>query len=142
MMDTIDVINNLKNCKTLSDIKAKDFFDAEEGYAHVVAKKIGKLNTTQIRKFFGALKKMEQKNSWTEIETEFYLLKPRMAASVGRGNLPRQFFRVIIEAMAKVDNVEDDELKMKNFDIFVKFFEAIVAYKKYEEVNSKNKRGR
>lgn len=42
-------------------------------------------------------------------------------------------------AMAKVDNVADDELKMKNFDMFVKFFEAIVAYHKYEEEVSKRR---
>ena len=53
-----------------------------------------------------------------------------MAVSVGRKNLPKEFYNVILVTMAKVDNVEDDELKMKNFDIFVKFFEAIVAYHK------------
>ena len=142
MIDTIDVINNFKNCKTLSDIKAKDLFDAEDGYAHVVAKKIGKLNTNQIRKIFGEIKKMEQKTNWSEIETDFYLLKPKMAAAVGKDTFPRQFYNVLIEAMAKVDNVEDDELKMKNFDVFVKFFKAVVAYRNYEDENSKNRRGR
>ena len=80
--------------------------------------------------------------TWNEIETEFYLLKPRMAVSVGRKNLPKPFYEVILAAMAKVDNVEDDDLKMKNFDIFVKFFEAIVAYHKYEEEVSKAQRRR
>ena len=65
-----------------------------------------------------------------------------MAVAVRRKNLPKQFYNVIMAAMAKVDNVEDDNLKMKNFDIFVKFFEAIVAYHKYEEENSKNSRNR
>ena len=44
--------------------------------------------------------------------------------------------------MSKVDNVESDDLKMKNFDIFVKFFEAIVAYHKYEEEVSRTQRRR
>lgn len=142
MSDINDVIGKINACETLSEIPAKDFLDAETGYAHIVAKNSKKLNTTQLRKFFAALKKMEQKTTWDEIETEFYLLKPRMAVSVGRKNLPKPFYDVILAAMAKVDNVSDDEIKMKNFDTFVKFFEAIVAYHKYEEEVSKNQRRR
>lgn len=133
MSDINTVINKINACNSLSDISIPDFLDDETGYAHIVAKESKKLNTTQLRKFFAALKKMEQKNTWDEIETEFYLLKPRMAVAVGRGNVPKNFYKVILTAMSKVDNVEDEELKLKNFDIFVKFFEAIVAYHKYEE---------
>ena len=140
MSDINDVKNKLNACSTLSEIKIPDFLDAETGYAHIVAKNSKKLNTTQLRKFFAALKKMEQKDTWDEIETEFYLLKPRMAVGVGRGHVPREFYSVVLAAMAKVDNVEDDESKMKNFDIFVKFFEAIVAYHKYEEEMEKQNR--
>lgn len=134
-----DVINKINGCNSLSEIPVKDFLDAETGYAHIVAKKSNRVNTTQLRKFFAALKKMEQKDTWDEIETEFYLLKPRMAVAVGRKNLPKDFYNVIMAAMSKVDNVADDELKMKNFDMFVKFFEAIVAYHKYEEEVSKRR---
>lgn len=140
MSDINDVINKINACGTLSEINAKDFLDDETGYAHIVAKNSKKLNTTQLRKFFAALKKMEQKESWDEIETEFYLLKPRMAVAVGRENVPRPFYNVVLAAMSKVDNVDDDETKMKNFDIFVKFFEAIVAYHKYEELVAKQDR--
>ena len=127
-----DVINKINSCSSLSEIPVKDFLDAETGYAHIVAKKSKRVNTTQLRKFFAALKKMEKKDTWNEIETEFYLLKPRMAVAKGRGNIPGDFFDVIMVAMNKVDNVEDDVLKMKNFNVFVKFFEAIIAYHKYE----------
>ena len=141
-MDMNDITNKIKNCNSLSEISTPDFLDAETGYAHIIAKNSKNLNTTQLRKFFAALKKMEHKETWDEIETEFYLLKPRMAAGVGRGNVPKNFYNVILAAMSKVDNVADDELKMKNFDIFVKFFEAIVAYHKYEEKVSKKGKGR
>lgn len=142
MSDINDVIGKINACGTLSEIPTKDFLDAETGYAHIVAKNSKKLNTTQLRKFFAALKKLEQKDTWDEIETEFYLLKPRMAVSVGRKNLPKPFYDVILAAMAKVDNASDEEVIMKNFDIFVKFFEAIVAYHKYEEEVSKSQRRR
>lgn len=83
-----DVINKINGCSSLSEIKAKDFLDAETGYAHIVAKNSKRINTTQLRKFFAALKKMEQKETWGEIETEFYLLKPRMAVSeIGRAHV-------------------------------------------------------
>ena len=144
MSDINDVIGKINACNTLSDIKTPDFLDAETGYAHIVAKNSIKqnLNTTQLRKFFAALKKMEQNTTWDEIETEFYLLKPRMAVAVGRKNLPKPFYEVTLAAMGKVDNVESDDEKMKNFDIFVKFFEAIVAYHKYEEEMSKAQKRR
>ena len=142
MSDINDVIKEINACGTLSEIRIPDFLDDETGYAHIVAKNSKKLNTTQLRKFFAALKKMEQKDTWEEIETEFYLLKPRMAVAVGRGNVPKNFYNVILAAMSKVDNVEDDETKMKNFDIFVKFFEAIVAYHKYEEEVAKSQKKR
>lgn len=131
MSDINSVINTIKNCKTLSEIPDKDFLDFETGYAFIVAKESKSLKTTQLRKFFGALKKMEQKDTWAEIETDFYLLKPRMAVASGRGNVPKPFLNVVMAAMSKVDNVESDEEKMVNFDKFVKFFEAIVAYHKY-----------
>lgn len=131
MSDIKEVTNAINNCKTLKEIDNKDFLDFETGYAYIVAENSRNLKTTQLRKFFGALKKMEQKESWAEIETDFYLLKPRMAVSAGRGNVPKTFLNVVMAAMSKVDNVESDEEKMENFDKFVKFFEAIVAYHKY-----------
>lgn len=134
-----DVKNKIEKCSTLSDIDIKYFLDEGTGFAHEIVKdskvvgyKSKNLKTSQLRKFFGALKKMEMKENWDEIETDFYLLKPRMAVAKGRGNIPGDFFDVIMVAMNKVDNVEDDVLKMKNFNIFVKFFEAIIAYHKYE----------
>jgi CRISPR-associated protein Csm2 len=131
MPDINSVTNTIKSCKTLSEIPDKDFLDFETGHAYIVAKESKNLKTTQLRKFFGALKKMEQKDTWAEIETDFYLLKPRMAVASGRGNVPKPFLNVVMAAMSKVDNVESDEEKMVNFDKFVKFFEAIVAYHKY-----------
>ena len=79
MSDINSVIQKINACSHLSEIETPYFLDAETGYAHIVAKNSKNLNTTQLRKFFAALKKMEQKTTWDEIETEFYLLKPRMA---------------------------------------------------------------
>jgi CRISPR type III-A/MTUBE-associated protein Csm2 len=75
---------------------------------------------------------MEQKETWEEIEPEFYLLKPRLAVSAGRKNIPKAFYNLIMATMNKVD-IGDDEEKIKSFKTFVAFFESIVAYHKYHE---------
>ena len=61
MSDINTVTNAINKCKTLSEISDKDFIDFESGYAYIVAENSKSLKTTQLRKFFGALKKMEQK---------------------------------------------------------------------------------
>ena len=75
-------------------------------------------------------RKIEQKNSWDEIESEFYLLKPRMAVSVGRKKMPKPFYKLIMTCMEKVD-IGSEEEKMENLKVFIEFFESIVAYHKY-----------
>lgn len=130
-MNINGVINEIKNCKMLKDIDKRKLFNEEDGFAFIVAKEVNEeLNTNQLRKFFGAIRKMEQKNNWNSMEPEFYLLKPRMAVGVGRGNVPKPFFDVIMAAMNKVDvGINKDNLD--NFKVFVEFFEAIVAYNKF-----------
>ena len=124
-----DVTNKIKNLKQLSDLSTKDIAD-EGGYADKVAKGSKKLKTNQLRKFFGAVRLIEQKTTWDEIEPEFYLLKPKLAVAVGRDNVPEAFYNFMMVAMAKVD-VGSEEEKMKNFKTFIDFFESIVAYHKY-----------
>lgn len=127
-----EVITEIKKYKQLKDINMKDLVDKDTGFAFKIAKfsKSKKMKTNQLRKFFGALRKIEGKTSWEEIEPQFYLLKPRMAASTGRGKIPKEFFNVISVTMDKVAVGDGDE-NIENFKIFVEFFEAIVAYHKF-----------
>ena len=126
-----DVIDNIKNLSMLSDMSVKDFAD-EGGYADIVANNSGNLNTNQLRKFFGAVRLMEKKDdlTWEKIEPDFYILKPRLAVSAGRGNISKSFYNLMMATMKKVD-VGNEEDKIKNFKIFVQFFESIVAYHKF-----------
>lgn len=82
-----DVTNRIKSLNQLSDLSIKDIAD-EGGYADKVAKGSKKLKTNQLRKFFGAVRLIEQKTTWDEIEPEFYLLKPKLAVAVGRKTVP------------------------------------------------------
>ena len=118
-----DVTNRIKSLNQPSDLSIKDIADK-------VAKGSKQLKTNQLRKFFGAVRLIEQKTTWDEIEPEFYLLKPKLAVAVGRGNVPKAFYNFMMAAMSKVD-VGSEEDKMKNFKTFIDFFESIVAYHKY-----------
>ncbi|SFL80072.1 CRISPR-associated protein Csm2 [Methanobrevibacter olleyae] len=126
-----NIISKIDEFEKLCDMSVKEFADAE-GYADIIAKNSRQLKTNQLRKFFGAVRLMEQKETWEEIEPEFYLLKPRLAVSAGRKNIPKPFYNLIMSTMRKVD-IGSEEEKMKNFKTFVAFFESIVAYHKYHE---------
>ena len=91
-----------------------------------------KLTTNQLRKFFGEVKR-QQMIGYNE--TEFVLLKPKLAYAVGRvkpsrGRAPKikDFYEVMSKAIDLVKNESD-------FRNFIKVFEAIVAYHKAAEEN-------
>jgi len=124
------VIDEIDQIEMLKDMETKAFAD-EGGYADIVAKNSKyTLKTTQLRKFFGAVRDIEREKSWEKMETDFYLLKPKLASSVGRKLIPNEFNELMKTCMRKVD-VGSDEDKVKNFKKMVEFMEAIVAYHKY-----------
>lgn len=126
-----EIIKEIKKVSSFSEIKPKDYADIG-GYADIIAKELKeKLNTNQLRKFFGAVRDIEKKKEWSDIEPELYLLKPKFAVSVGRKLIPKEFFDVMNVCLNKIDIGETDDEKKENFNTFVKFFEAIVAYHKY-----------
>lgn len=100
--------------------------------------KEAKLTTSQLRKFFGEVKK-QQMNGYDE--TEFILLKPKLAYAVGRAKDPNakinDFYHVISKAIdcVKAETREESE---KRFHNFIKVFEAIVAYHKAAEESKLN----
>lgn len=137
-MNNQDIVNDIKKLKNLSELSIKDI-SKEKGYADIVSQNLESTNSTQIRKFFNIIKTIEKEDKWADKEAEFYMLRPRMAASVGREIMNPEFYDVISAAMSKVDVGDDDEQKNKNFDVFVKFFESIIAYNKYnEKINKDN----
>lgn len=104
---------------------AVDDFDAEP------------LTTSQLRKFFGEVKRQQMMKEFNE--TEFTMLKPKLAYAVGRAKLNgkknkaqkiEDFYTVITDAIDKVLNSSDRPKAFKNF---ITAFEAIVAYHKAAE---------
>lgn len=93
------------------------------------------LTTSQLRKFFGEVKRQQMQKDFNE--TEFTMLKPKLAYAVGRAkqkkNKIEDFFMVITDAIDKVLNSPDRPKAFKNF---ITAFEAIVAYHKAAEKKS------
>lgn len=95
--------------------------------------KEAKLTTSQLRKFFGEVKR-QQMSGYDE--TNFILLKPKLAYAVGRAKDSNakinDFYHVISNAidLVKASTQEESGKRFKNF---IKVFEAIVAYHKAAE---------
>lgn len=89
-------------------------------------KTLSKLTTSQLRKFFGEVKRQQMVGY---NNTDFILLKPKLAYAVGRSDKNskiRDFYDVLAPAIDMVSNEEE-------FRNFIKIFEAIVAYHKVAE---------
>lgn len=95
------------------------------------------LTTSQLRKFFGEVKRQQMMKDFNE--TEFTMLKPKLAYAVGRAKQNgkknkaqkiENFYTVITDAIDKVLNSTD---RAKAFKNFISAFEAIVAYHKAAE---------
>jgi CRISPR-associated protein Csm2 len=98
-----------------------------------VAEKLGprlheeKLTTSQIRNVFGTVKVLQIREKFDS--HEFVLLKPKLAYAAARAK-QRDRKSTGAETLKRVlswaiDEVGNDEVK---FDLFVDFFEAILAY--------------
>ena len=127
-----EIVGNIKQLEMLKELKPKVFAD-EEGYADIISRRLAKgrkLKTSQLRKFFGAIRDIEREKEWDKMETQFYLLKPKLANSRGRELIPEEFYQVMKVCMSKVDKGTEDD-KIENFNSMVDFLEAIVAYYKY-----------
>ena len=85
-----------------------------------------KLTTNQLRKFFGEVKR-QQMRSYDE--TQFVLLKPKLAYAVGRADKKSKISDFYAFMSGAIDAVHDE----KTFKNFIMVFEAIVAYHKAAE---------
>ena len=105
------------------------------------------LTTSQLRKFFGEVKRQQLKGYSS---TSFIMLKPKLAYAVGRAKQKAKkevkdvriedFYNVISLAIDEVVKSPENE-KEKVFKNFIAVFEAIVAYHKVaeEDKNKENK---
>ena len=91
--------------------------------AEILGRKLARnLKTSQIRKVYGAVKKIQMSEKFSR--NELIMLKPKLAYAAARKPEVEDLKDTLTKAINEVDN---DEEKFKNF---VDFFEAILAYHK------------
>ena len=132
------IIEEINSYTQFSDIDIEKIVDFEIGYAFRIAKfakdKIFKIN--QLRAIMDSIKRIEQSDkNWTDKRIEFYLLKPRLAVAVTKKIMSPEIYEVLIAAMNLVDVSENSNKNFENYRYFVYFFESIMAYYKFLEVN-------
>jgi len=90
-----------------------------------------KLTTSQIRNIFGEMRRI-QMNGYKKEKASFLLLKPKLAYAVKRNENKGtiKFFEVFSAGYDAIDKKNDDT-GQKQFENFMKFLEAILAYHKY-----------
>lgn len=100
------------------------------------------LKSSQIRSFFGEVKRLEFKSriqkhgvefiNEDEFVRDFLLLGPKIAYSAQRQDTDgyRQFKEVMFKAIKYVNTDQKKGVEKKHFDNFVDLFEAIIAFHK------------
>lgn len=85
------------------------------------------MSTSQIRRFFGALKRIQA--DFDNLKGEILLLEPKLAYAVGRDQNNSKIDEFFREISPLIRDINEDEKKFKNF---VSIVEAIVAYHKVQ----------
>lgn len=87
------------------------------------------LSTSQVRNFFGEMRRIQLKG-FKENQTAFFMLRPKLAYSVARAevNVTNPKIKEFALVAGELMKVVNDEASYNNF---VSFMEAIVAYHKY-----------
>ncbi|HAJ98959.1 MAG TPA: type III-A CRISPR-associated protein Csm2 [Bacteroidales bacterium] len=93
--------------------------------------KIGGLTTSQIRNFFGEMRRIQMKGFENQ-KPSFFLLKPKLAYAVKRHDNKgmRNFYELFDEVyrLIDVENVVEGE---KNYKNMMEIMEAVLAYHKF-----------
>ena len=91
------------------------------------------LTTTQIRRFFGEIKRISNSIDFSEQKDAIIMLKPQLAYAVGRAKNKEDKIKDFYEQMAialDAIRLDDEEHCQADFRNFVKIYEAVVAYHK------------
>ncbi len=106
----------------------KQFIDSADQCGNYLAKE-AKLTTSQIRRIFGHVKKIESYDDPKRFLPQLLMLKPLLAYQKKR-NSPVQYIEPVLrKGIDAVEEAKNDEKELLNrFRLFCKGFEAILAY--------------
>lgn len=116
------IIQRIEGLSDLSSYAARDLVrDARR-----LAKIIGNLKTAQVRKIYGTVKEMQMDFRRQPFDLDrLILLQPKLAYAANKNYEARPLQQVFD---ACIDRIRDGEAGKKDFERFVNFFEAILAY--------------
>lgn len=122
----------LEKIDKLRNLKAEDYA-IENGIADQIAQSLSE-KFTQIRKFFGHIKKIEstkikgRRDDEKISKEDIYILMPELAYNYGRKVISKEFYEIMKICLTgnKIENVSD-------FKKFIDFLSAIIAYRKMRE---------
>lgn len=136
-----DVKSHLQALNTFSELQ-EEYYAPLGGAADILAQRMinDQMKMTQLRKFFGLLKKIQKthlghKDDAPLKQDELYRMVPLLSYSYGRKIVSREFFDVMTVSLQpeKMPHVKD-------FNKFINFMEAVVAYYKFHERNKGGER--
>lgn len=111
--------------------KDKDAIDFADKFGQAIATQ--KFTTSQIRNFFGEVRRIEMRGIEKE-KTAFLLLQPKLSYAVkrqGHNKGANLFEEIILEAHKVVKEAQNDTAEFtQRFKNFIDFLEAILAYHK------------
>jgi len=121
------LINGIKDVKPLEELgkrlaEADKVQDRNNPNIWITKKA---MSTSQIRKFFGAIKRIQA--DFDNLKGEIILLEPKLAYAVGKDKKESKIDEFYKELSPLIKEIKEDEKKFKNF---VSIVEAIVAYHK------------
>ncbi len=120
-----DVQSNIRALPSMSMLLPDDYAE-KDGWADIVADKT-KINSTQLRKVFQAIKDLKRefkKNDFNRAKVA--LLMPSLAYANGRGHLPEELYNLLCLCFG-----QDKCKTLADFNSAADFLEAILAYYKY-----------
>jgi len=93
---------------------------------------------SQLRKFFGAIRKIEKETDEKKIAQELIMLRPRLAYSAARAEKKSfsKFSEKLQEGLEAISKLGATKARLKNL---VHLMEAVVAYHKEKETEIKAK---
>ena len=129
----VEVTKKINKLNSLKEYDVDDFVRFD-GDVDILTRELedDDIKTTQLRKFFAAVKEINletKTKTWNELKVKFFLLMPKLAYAKGRKLISKDFYKLLESAMNKVQSKED-------FNRFVEFLEAIVAFYKANKPRS------
>lgn len=129
--DKIDVEVLKNGLKDIEIVRKWGYYLAEN------SPELGQLSSSQLRKFFGAVKKIQA--DFENQKGEIVLLEPKLAYAVGRDfdkqnqkqkTKVKEFYELLRDLIRHIGSDTDSK---KRFKYFVDVFESIVAFHKEKE---------